>query len=163
MKKYIKSNEEFNVAFVVTDNDDNIIDVFSTYEEAVDYVERHPYDHMIITREESDPDGETFGEEVVYESTPREDNEDRYTRYAKLAGKSVQDSDGFYTDYTLYKDRVTGLYFCMFGDEDLYEPDPDYADYETESKEAAYEWFENYNGFDEEDDVDSDDYLNDNW
>ena len=53
MKKYIKSNEEFNVAFVVTDDDDNIIDVFNTYDEAVDYVERHPYDHMIIEREET--------------------------------------------------------------------------------------------------------------
>lgn len=75
------------------------------------------------------------------------ENVDRYSRYAKLARKSVQDSDGFYTDYTLYKDRVTGLYFCMFGDEELYEPNPDYADVEFTDEREAYEWFEDYYGF----------------
>ncbi len=73
--------------------------------------------------------------------------------WKELASKSVEDSDGFYTDYTLYTDGQT--YICMFGDKDLYEPDASYADYETESESDAWEWFNSYTGFaDEEDEYD---------
>lgn len=42
----------------------------------------------------------------------------------------------------------------MFGDNDLYEPDPDYADWEGNSEEEAIEWFDNYSsGYDEYDDI----------
>ena len=41
----------------------------------------------------------------------------------------------------------------MFGDKDIYEPDPDYADWEGDSQEEAYEWFDSYSvGDDEYDD-----------
>lgn len=69
--------------------------------------------------------------------------------YELIDSKSVMDSDGFYTDYTLYKDNSNGTYFCMFGDVDLYEPDPDYADETFETEREAIEWFSQYKGFDE--------------
>ena len=73
--------------------------------------------------------------------------------WKELASKSVEDSDGFYTDYTLYTDGQT--YICMFGDKNLYEPDASYADYETESEQDAWDWFNSYTGFaDEEDEED---------
>lgn len=68
--------------------------------------------------------------------------------WKELASKSVEDSDGFYTDYTLYTDGQT--YICMFGDKNLYEPDASYADYETESEQDAWDWFNSYTGFADE-------------
>lgn len=70
--------------------------------------------------------------------------------YLYLESKQVPDSDGFYTDYTLYLNTDTGNYICMFGDNDLYEPDEDYADFVTDSEKEAYEWFENYSGFEDD-------------
>jgi hypothetical protein len=73
--------------------------------------------------------------------------------WVELASKSVEDSDGFYTDYTLYTDGST--YICMFGDKEIYEPDENYADYETEIEQEAWDWFNSYTGFaDEEDEYD---------
>ena len=75
------------------------------------------------------------------------------SEWRELASKSVLDSDGFYTDYTLYTNGST--FICMFGDKDIYEPDEMYADYETENEADAYSWFDNYEGFsDEEDEFD---------
>lgn len=79
-------------------------------------------------------------------------DEDPYSRYAELAHKSVLDADGFLNDYTLYKDRETDEYFCMFGDNELYPPDPAYADMEFGTNESeAYAWFESYTGIDSDD------------
>lgn len=90
--------------------------------------------------------------------------DDQYSAWKELASKSVEDSDGFYTDYTLYTDGQT--YICMFGDKNLYEPDASYADYETESEQDAWDWFNSYTGFaDEEDEYDDilyDDILESN-
>lgn len=41
----------------------------------------------------------------------------------------------------------------MFGDKDVYEPDEAYADFETEDIDEAYEWFDSYTGFDDDDDI----------
>lgn len=71
-----------------------------------------------------------------------------------LRSKQVIDSDGMLTDYTLYKNADGTQFICMFGDNDLYEPDPDYADWEGSSEEEAIEWFDNYSsGYDEYDDI----------
>ena len=71
-----------------------------------------------------------------------------------LATKDVTDSDGFVTDYSLYRNRDTGLYVCIFGDKDLYRPGETYYDFETENEQEAWEWFDSYNGFeDDEDDI----------
>lgn len=76
-----------------------------------------------------------------------------------LSSKSVPDSDGFYTDYTLYTNLDRSKFICMFGDNDLYEPDEDYADFETESEDQAWEWFNSYEGFTDEDDHWMDDIM----
>lgn len=74
-------------------------------------------------------------------------------KYRKIISKQVMDSDGFYTDYTMYYNPDEDNYFFMFGDEDVYGPDPDYADWTCETNEEATEWYNNYNGF-EDDDLD---------
>lgn len=70
-----------------------------------------------------------------------------------LDTKSVPNTDGFYTDYTLYKKQDEELYICMFGDREYNDPDEDYADFITEDSEEAYDWFYDYNGFENDDDV----------
>ena len=73
-------------------------------------------------------------------------------QYYFIKGKTVYDSDGFTTDYTMYYDRYNDVYIFIFGDKDMYSPATDEPDYETDSREEADEWFDNYNGF--EDDLD---------
>ena len=73
------------------------------------------------------------------------------TPYYKVASKSVMDSDGFWTEYTMYYNEDENNYFFIFGDSDLYGPDPNYADWECDSNEEAVEWYNNYNGFEDDD------------
>lgn len=74
--------------------------------------------------------------------------------WQELRTKQVLDSDGFTTDYTLYVNDDGSQYICMFGDRDVYEPDPNYADWEGSSQEEAYEWFDSYDSeYDEDDDI----------
>ena len=61
--------------------------------------------------------------------------------------KRVLDSDGFYTDYTWYTNGDTHIF--MFGDNDITDPDEDYADWVAETEKEAREWFESYVGFEE--------------
>ena len=68
------------------------------------------------------------------------------TTWIKLAQKQVPDSDGFYTDYTIYISDDGTSYIFMFGDEDIYGPDPQYADYECSDWNEASEWWNDYNG-----------------
>ncbi len=72
--------------------------------------------------------------------------------YDFIKTKSVKDMDGFNTDYTMYKDVVTGKYVFVFGDNDIYGPEDGYFDWECETEEEAEEWFNSYNGFDDSDD-----------
>lgn len=85
------------------------------------------------------------GAQPVEAATASWDEDD--SQWIKLNRKYVLDSDGFYTDYTLYTNGHE--YICMFGDEDIYGPDPDYADFSTDSEEEALEWFDSYEGMDE--------------
>lgn len=71
--------------------------------------------------------------------------------FEKVASKQVPDSDGFYTDYTMYRDLQTGEYVFVFGDNDYYSPEDGDYDYECETEDEAYEWFDSYTGFDDED------------
>lgn len=66
--------------------------------------------------------------------------------WKEVDSKQVQDSDGFWTDYTLYHNDATGQYACMFGDKDVYRPGEGYFDWEGDSEDEAYEWFESYEG-----------------
>ena len=69
--------------------------------------------------------------------------------YEFISSKSVLDSDGFYTDYTWYKNQ-DGLNVFVFGDSDIYKPADGYIDHEEEDDSAAQEWFDSYNGFEED-------------
>lgn len=90
-----------------------------------------------------------------------DDVERAYTRAENLEQgimvdhKTVQDADGFWTDYTLYTDGGERWY-TVFGDTDIYGPDSD-PDYETDDEQDAYTWFDCYDGLcdgDEDDDTD---------
>ncbi len=72
--------------------------------------------------------------------------------YEKIASKQVPDWDGFYTDYTMYRNVETGEYVFVFGDNDIYSPEDSDHDYECETEDEAYEWFDSYTGFDDDDD-----------
>lgn len=83
--------------------------------------------------------------------------EDNYKlAFKELSSKSVMDSDGFLTDYTLYEvyDGSDISYVCILGDKEVYTPD-NYAesDFDTDSKREAIEWFNSYTGFDEYDEA----------
>lgn len=72
--------------------------------------------------------------------------------------KAVPDADGFLTDYCWYTDG--DLHIFMFGDNELYEPDVDYADHVCESEKEAQDWFSSYEGFvDAEDEMSLDEEL----
>lgn len=71
-------------------------------------------------------------------------------RYILIKSKSVEDADGFYTDYTMYKDNVTGNFVFIFGDNEVYTPENESPDYVAETAKEAYDWFNNYEGFAEE-------------
>ena len=66
-----------------------------------------------------------------------------YHGWRALRSKQVQDSDGFWTDYTLYE-LEDGGYGCVFGDNDVYNPDTSWLDAQFDTKEEALNWFENY-------------------
>lgn len=85
------------------------------------------------------------------------EREAQYDNWEKISRKSVPDSDGFLTDYVMYKKKGEDLWIFMFGDEDVYPPDEDYADWSTDDESAAWEWFDSYEGSTDED------LLQDEW
>jgi hypothetical protein len=90
----------------------------------------------------------------IYDEVIPEDYEGGYTEWDMVDTKQVQDSDGFWTDYTLWHNTVTGMWECTFGDKEIYYPENTYADAEFETEDEAREWFECYTGFaDDEDDI----------
>lgn len=70
--------------------------------------------------------------------------------YQLVDRKYVDDSDGFQTEYSWYKDS-NGHHVFVFGDSDLYRPEDGEFDWEEDNDEVAKEWFDNYKGFEEED------------
>ncbi len=94
-----------------------------------------------------------FGLDKIHDSLTEnfdyKDNDSAKWRLVKT--KSVMDSDGFMTEYSWYTDGEKHIF--MFGDSDIYEPDEDYADWVAESEKEAEDWFENYKGFDDEEDM----------
>lgn len=91
----------------------------------------------------TDRDAEEFIDSLNESFLDSDDN------YEYVVSKSVLDSDGFYTDYTWYK-TVDGLNVFVFGDNDIYKPADGYIDHEEEDDTAAQEWFDSYNGFEED-------------
>ena len=82
--------------------------------------------------------------------------ESRDCSWQELRSKSVEDSDGFLTDYTLYYDADIDSYMCIFGDKEVYNPDNTEPDWEGDDRLQADEWFDSYDT-DYEDDLDWDD------
>lgn len=66
------------------------------------------------------------------------------SEWIEVASKSVPDSDGFLTDYTMYRNADSTHFLFMLGDKDIYEPDTDYADFETSNYDEAVEWWSEY-------------------
>lgn len=77
------------------------------------------------------------------------DDEDEESEYEFVSRKYVTDSDGFQTEYTWYK-SPDGLNVFVFGDSDFYRPEDGNFDYEEENDEVAQQWFDSYNGFDDD-------------
>lgn len=82
-------------------------------------------------------------------------NDDVLVGFSEIASKSVPDSDGFSTDYTMYLDTNTGEYVFVFGDKDVYSPADGNFDWQCETEEEAWEWFNSYKGFADDDDVEA--------
>lgn len=76
---------------------------------------------------------------------------DDESTYEYIASKSVSDADGFYTDYTWYRNVDTDEHVFVFGDTDIYKPEDGDFDHQCDSQEEAQEWFDSYNGLDEVD------------
>lgn len=56
--------------------------------------------------------------------------------------KSVQDTDGFWTDLSLYHNIVTDEWGVIFGDRDLYNPETSGIDDVFEEEWEAREWYD---------------------
>lgn len=82
------------------------------------------------------------------------DEDERTSKYTEIASKSVEDSDGFITDYTMYRDIVTGEYVFVYGDKDIYSPDDEEFDWSCDTEAQAWEWFNDYHGFGNDDTLD---------
>ena len=80
-------------------------------------------------------------------------------RYEYIKSKTVLDSDGWQTEYTMYYDWEDGQYIFIFGDSDLYDPTNESPDWECDTEEEANEWFDSYTGFDDEEDFDECYYM----
>lgn len=71
--------------------------------------------------------------------------------YKEIKSKQIPDMDGFMTDYTWYLREPDQLNVFVYGDKDYYKPEDGYFDYETENTKEAEDWFNSYNGFEEDD------------
>ena len=75
-------------------------------------------------------------------------------RYHMMVVKSVEDSDGFLTEYAMYEVRLSDgsiEYECYLGDRDLYGPwNGEGLDFSSEDYDEAVEWWNSYDGFEDE-------------
>lgn len=95
----------------------------------------------------------SYGLDKIYDSMTEDydykDNDASQWQLVKV--KTVEDSDGFTTDYSWYTNGIKHIF--MFGDSDITEPDEDYADWVAESEQEANDWFDSYTGFEQDEDV----------
>lgn len=72
--------------------------------------------------------------------------ENEYSEAWELVSrKEVPDADGFMTEYSWYTDG--DIHIFILGDSEVYNPDNTNPDWECETEEDARAWFDNYNGF----------------
>lgn len=85
--------------------------------------------------------------DAVESSTDWDDEDDFYneesSEFEQVASKQVVDFDGFMTDYTMYR-TSDGRYVFVFGDNDRYRPEDGDFDFECDTEEEAWEWFNSY-------------------
>ena len=93
-------------------------------------------------------------EEEIEENLNEEQLNTIGDRYYRIDIKHVTDSDGFLTDYTWWYDAATDQHIFIFGDSEIYTPEDSSPDWETDSEETAREWWDNYVGPYEDDDLD---------
>lgn len=86
----------------------------------------------------------------VADSTKVEAAYESEEQYELVDRKQVYDSDGFTTDYSLYYDVLNDRFVTVFGDHEIYRPEDGDFDMEFETESEALEWFDDYNGFDDE-------------
>lgn len=142
-----ENSQEFSIPVTDLSRD------FHNIDRDVDYIM-----NAIMPAESKDASEDVSSASAVEATWPFDFNDDKEDsrEWVELRTKAVLDSDGFYTDYTMYQNIDDGSFIFMFGDKDVYEPDRAYADYETDSEEVANEWFDSYEGFaDEDEDVHS--------
>lgn len=137
---------------------------------------------VLEDKEECDCDDVDFEEEYmtksIYEDLDSEDPEIIFTQYEDpsktylnesydnnskfldadrfelIDKKSIYDADGFTTDYCLYYDSLNEIWITIFGDSDVYTPENTEPDVEFDSEEEAMNWFNSYNGLEDEEDFD---------
>lgn len=93
-------------------------------------------------------------EEEIEENLNEEQLNTIGDRYYRIDIKHVTDSDGFLTDYTWWYDAATDQHIFIFGDSEIYTPEDSSPDWETDSEERAREWWDNYIGPYEDDELD---------
>lgn len=73
-----------------------------------------------------------------------DDEFDLDNKFELIDRKRIEDFDGFMTEYSMYRSE-DGKYVFVYGDSDIYRPEDGDFDYECDSEEEAYDWFDNYN------------------
>ena len=144
----------YNSNFIGDDNTDEPV-----FDSLADYTAWADSNDDTMYTEEIDEDLEDVT--ALDAATDIEAYTDPDSEWEIVERKQVMDSDGFYTDYTLYHNILTDKYACMFGDTDLYSPEDGYFDWEGDTEEEAYEWFESYNGFEDDEDIYSSEEIDD--
>lgn len=168
--EFIEDSTDIDASFYVDSiDDDELLDVIDKYNATSSPVsgdwdtetaaeQQDIADHFGISLEDAKqvmikklgfPEDDAFIEASEDITASYDDwKDDNYvdSEWTELESKSVQDSDGFMTDYTLYRNDATGEYACMFGDKEVYRPGEGYFDWEGDSEDEAYEWFESYEG-----------------
>lgn len=81
-----------------------------------------------------------------------DDEESEDTYYMLVDRKDVVDSDGFWTKYSMYRKMPGNEYVMIYGDPDLYQPEDGDFDMEFDNEAEAFEWFESYQGFEDDED-----------
>ena len=144
-KGFLIKKNRFGESYDIYDKHQELEDYgFKSVEDAKDWVDEY-------TRIYIDP-VEDY-KNIKGESTNIYSSEEEYGEgWILLDTKQVPDIDGFLTDYTIYTNEDQTCFICVFGDKDLYGPDD--PDAEFDNYDEAMEWFESYNGFeDDSDDV----------
>ena len=113
---------------------------YYTDEDNYIYAKNNESGRLYLCTDDGDPEQE-IQDDTNYILTESEES-----GWKEVDSKSVPDSDGFTTDYTMYE--KDGKYIFIFGDKDAYTPENSDPDWEAESEAEAKEWFDSYNGFD---------------